>query len=208
MSAPELPGGRNPLRGKSSPIEPFDPLDAGLRLAQALDQEGISYALGGALAYGLWGIPRATIDVDLNVFVREKGLVALFRCLSRLDVRFDEPAARTSIEKDGMFVGRLGPYRIDVFTPSVPFSWEAERTRVRRKVEGIDAWFLSAEALAVFKLLFFRAKDLVDLERLVAVLGERLDAAYVRRQIVAMMGEDDERTRRWDVLVASHLPPE
>jgi hypothetical protein len=49
----------------------------------------------------------------------------------------------------------------------------------------------------VFKRLFFRAKDLVDLERLVAVRPE-LDAAYIRRWIADMMGEDDARTRRWD----------
>jgi hypothetical protein len=34
---------------------------------------------------------------------------------------------------------------------------------------------LSPEDLAVFKLLFFRAKDLLDLERLVAFLGDAFD---------------------------------
>jgi hypothetical protein len=53
----------------------------------------------------------------------------------------------------------------------------------------------------VFKLLFFRGKDVVDLERLVAVRDE-LDRAYVRRWIVDMMGDADERVRRWDEIVA------
>jgi hypothetical protein len=44
-------------------IEPDDPLTAALLLADALEKHRISYAIGGALAYGLWGIPRATIDV-------------------------------------------------------------------------------------------------------------------------------------------------
>jgi hypothetical protein len=72
---------------------------------------------------------------------------------------------------------------------------------VQRRVEGRPVWFLSAEALAVFKLLFFRPKDLVDLQRLLAVQGPALDTAYIRRHLVEMMGEDDERTRRWDELV-------
>ena len=38
------------------------------------------------------------------------------------------------------------------------------------------------------------------LERLVAVRSE-LDHGYVRRWIVDMMGEDDERVRRWDDIV-------
>ena len=69
-----------------------------------------------------------------------------------------------------------------------------------REIGGSSAWFLSAEAIAVFKLLFFRAKDLVDLERLVALRSE-LDVAYVRRQIVAMMDESDERVEKWDQIV-------
>lgn len=61
--------------------------------------------------------------------------------------------------------------------------------------------FLSMEALAVFKMLFFRPKDLLDLERLLAVAPE-LDRAYVRSELVAMMGEDDQRVARWDALAS------
>jgi hypothetical protein len=43
-------------------------------------------------------------------------------------------------------------------------------------------------------------RDIVDLERLVEVQGGGLDAAYVRRAIVDMLGEDDERVGRWDAI--------
>jgi hypothetical protein len=54
--------------------------------------------------------------------------------------------------------------------------------------------------------LFFRIKDRGDLERLVAVRGELLDHAYIRRWIADMMGEDDERVRAWDEMVARFGP--
>ena len=184
--------------------EPGDPLEAGLAIARALDEHGISNALGGALAYGLWSVPRATVDVDVNVFVQAEQLGAVFAALRSLGIELDQEAAARQNTRDGMFVTRFGPYRVDVFTPSIDFSWEAERTKVRRSIEGQEADFLSAEALAVFKLMFFRAKDLVDLQRLLAVQGTRLDAAYVRRSIAGMMGEDDERVAKWDELVAAH----
>ena len=57
----------------------------------------------------------------------------------------------------------------------------------------------------MFKLLFFRGKDLVDLERLVAV-HQGLDCAYVRRWIVDMMGADDDRVHRWDAIVQRFAP--
>jgi len=182
------------------PTDPDDPLDAALRIAGALEARGIAYAIGGALAYGLWAVPRATVDVDVNVFVGDEDLAAVFTALASLGVRFDADAARAQNERDGMFVGRWSLYRIDVFTPSIDFAWEAERTRVRHAIGASAAWFLSAEAIAVFKLLFFRAKDLVDLERLVALRSD-LDVAYVRRQIAAMMGEGDERVAKWDQIV-------
>jgi hypothetical protein len=93
---------------------------------------------------------------------------------------------------------------VDLFSASIDFAWEAERRRVKRKVEGRDLWFLSAESLAVFKLLFFRMKDVADLQRLIAVQGSRLDTDFVRTAVAGMLGEDDERIREWDALVRAH----
>lgn len=184
---------------------PRDAVEAALRIAAEFDAVGIPYAIGGALAYGFWAVPRATVDVDVNVFVEPPALDETLAALTRAGVRVDRSTAATLAARDGMFVGRFGGYRIDVFTPSIPFSREAERTRVRLTLAGQEVWFLSAEAIAVFKLLFFRGKDLVDLERLVATC-RTLDIARVRFHIVEMMGADDERVARWDELVAARRP--
>lgn len=188
-----------------SPTRPSDPLELALTLAWELEQQDVSYAIGGALAYGIWGVPRATIDVDINVFVDGEELEAVLKAMAPLGVEADLDQVMAASEDRGMFVVHAGLFRVDVFTPSIPFCSEAERTRVRHTVDNQEAWFLSAEALAVFKLLFFRAKDLVDLQRLIAVQGHRLNTAFVRRHIVEMMDEDDERVIRWDALVAEHL---
>jgi hypothetical protein len=179
----------------------LDAAEAATRIARALEADGISYAIGGAVALGVHGVPRGTHDVDVNVFIEEAELPRVVAVLRGLGIELAEDVAMARARRDGMFVGTWTGMRIDVFTPSIPFSREAERTRVR--VPGPDGgadWFLSAEALAIFKLLFARPKDFVDLERLLAVQGPDLDRAYVRRWIVEMMGEDDERTRRWDDL--------
>lgn len=187
---------------------PADAFELGLALADGLERHGVAYALGGALAYGQYGIPRATNDVDVNVFVEPAALAPVFEALRTIGVVVDERAARAAAESEGLFVVRLGEYRIDVFTPSIDFSWEAARTRECKLVEGRRVWFLSAEALCVFKLLFFRGKDLVDLERLVAVQGHAVDGAYVRAQVAAMVGDDDPRIAAWDRICTDHLPRE
>jgi hypothetical protein len=181
-----------------------DAFQAGLQIAAALERHGIPYALGGALAYGQYGIPRATNDVDVNVFVGPDRFDDVFDALRSLGVVVDAPAARSAAEREGLMIFRLGPLRIDVFTPSVDFSWEAARTCVGHEIDGTVVSFLSAEALCVFKLLFFRGKDIVDLERLIAVQGAAVDAGYVRARIVEMLGEDDPRVETWDRLWREH----
>lgn len=181
----------------------FNAAEIGLKLARALEAAGVPHALGGALAYGVWALPRATKDVDLNVFVETANLSTALEVLAHAGVAFDRGEALRLALEEGLFVGWVGACRIDVFTPSIPFSWEALKTRVSVPVDGGHAWFLSAEALAFFKMMFFRGKDLVDLERLLVNQGRQFDAPYVRRWLVETMGEDDERVRKWDELCAS-----
>jgi len=176
---------------------PRDAFDAGLTIAAALESAAIPYCLGGALAYGQYGIPRATKAVDVNVFLEPDRISPALLALERIGVRFSDDPIRDA-RAEGLIVGHWHGYRVDVFTPSIDFSWEAQRTARTFELEGQHVAFLSAEALSVFKLLFFRGKDLVDLERLVAVSADDLDGGYVRAHIVAMMGEDDERSRAWD----------
>ncbi|MBL8949818.1 MAG: hypothetical protein JNK82_03515, partial [Myxococcaceae bacterium] len=160
-----------------------DALDKAVRIARELEAAKLPYAIGGALAYGRYGIPRATHDVDVNAFVDASRLGEVIAALERSGVVLDAARAERHSADEGMFIGHLDGMRIDVFMPSIDFSWEAMRTRVRLPVGDEQFWFLSAEALSVFKLLFFRGKDIVDLERLVAVYGAKMDLAYVRRQI-------------------------
>lgn len=181
----------------------FNAADVALVIAQALESSAVPYALGGALAYGVWALPRATKDVDLNLFVTPEQLPAAMDALRDAGVVFDRAEAVRLADEEGLFIGWVGACRIDLFTPSIPFSWEALKTRVRIDVKEARVWFLSAEALSFFKMMFFRGKDLVDLERLISNQGPRLDAPYVRRWLVETMGEEDARVRKWDELCAT-----
>jgi hypothetical protein len=179
-------------------------VDAVEALIEALERSSLEYAFGGAIALSAWAEPRATTDIDLNLWIDDDGLVPALRALDPAGVTVDLNSARSQIDSRGMFVGRIQGYRLDVFVPSVPFYTEALTRRKRLRILDRETWVLSAECLAVFKLLFFRAKDLVDLERLVAVQGSELDRSFIRQNVASMMGDTDDRIRAWDELVSRH----
>ena len=71
--------------------------------------------------------------------------------------------------------------------------------RARATIVGRQAWVHSAEVLAVFKMLFFRPKDLIDVERMLQVQGARFDREFVRDALIDMLGPD-ERLQKWDAM--------
>ena len=182
-----------------------DALSLAVELGQLLEGAKLPYAIGGALALGVHGVSRSTQDVDVNVFVQADQLEALLALLQANSVQVDAAKARTEGVSEGVFFCWAGTTRIDVFLPSIDLSWEALRTRVSATVQGTPTWFLSAELLSCFKLLFFRPKDLLDLERLVAS-SSALDVGRVRAIMVETMGGDDERVRAWDDIVQRFGP--
>lgn len=178
--------------------KPLDSLvDAVAALIDALEPSGIDYALGGAIAYSAWAEPRATRDVDLNLWVAPERLPSGLAVLEAAGVSFDRHRVLAEAAERGMFVGRRGEYRIDVFVPSIPFYDEALRRRVRTRIARRDAWVLSPETLIVFKMLFFRPKDLADIGRLLEIQRGRLDLDFVRRWLVDMLGPEDQRIATW-----------
>lgn len=180
-----------------------------------LERAGMKCALGGSLALGLWGVPRGTKDADLNVFVGADRYAELQSTLERLGCSPRAPGGEWSDDDRAAFVRQAtdgeaavvykNHVRVDLFVPSIDFYDEAEATLKELELaDGRRVPVLSAEALSVFKLLFFREKDLLDLKRLVARQGPALDHGYVRRQIASMLGEEDERIAAWDAIVGQH----
>jgi hypothetical protein len=173
------------------------------RLIEVLEASGEIYAFGGAVALASWSEPRATADVDIVIWVEPSRVDRAIDLAEAAGVRLDREEARAAALERGLIVGRLGAIRVDVFVPSIPFYDEAAERRARVRIAGKETWVHSAETLAVFKLLFFRPKDLLDVARMLEVRGASFDRAFVRASLAEMLGEDDPRIARWDEICAS-----
>ncbi|HEY5934364.1 MAG TPA: hypothetical protein VIU61_07015 [Kofleriaceae bacterium] len=159
-----------------------------VHVATRLDEDGIPYAIGGALALGTWGAPRATSDVDLSVFSSKQELAKISDALERAGMMFDRSAAAKDVDRIGLFKGFIGRTRVDIFMSDHPHMSDMHRRRIC--IDGL--WFISAEDLTVMKLIYGRDKDLIDLERLFAVRPQ-LDVVYVRHWLDQMVPAGDRR---------------
>lgn len=172
-------------------------------LADVMEARGIPYAIGGSIALAAWGFARATIDVDLDVFVEHDALEPVFDALESIGAKLDRGAATTQARDRGDFRASVRGMRVDVFVPSIPLYASAQGRARQQLLLGRPAWFLSAEDLSTFKMLFFRGKDVLDVERLLAVRGADFDRHYVRDWLVSLVGADDARVDKWDSMCAS-----
>jgi hypothetical protein len=169
-------------------------LEAAERVGACFEEDSIPYAVGGALALGVWGVPRSTKDVDVTAFVPVEQLSRVIDSLERAGVVVAREDAIRTVARIGLFKGRLGRILVDVFLSEHPQYADMQR-RVRRvtdPVSGRVIAFLSPEDLMLHKLVFGRAKDVSDLEGLMAVRGD-IDIRYVRDWLVQMVPEGDAR---------------
>jgi len=170
------------------------PTEVAARLADRLDEDGLPYALGGALALGAWGVPRTTSDVDASVFVSERELDRLLDSVERAGAVVERAEAHRSVARTGFFVAFFGRTRIDLFIAHHPWHAEMQRRRVSLPTpDGQPRWFLSPEDTALAKLLYARPKDVLDLDRLFAVQAGCIDLAYLREWLPRMVPAGDAR---------------
>jgi hypothetical protein len=176
-----------------------------LLLEEELRRAQVPHAFGGAIALAYSATPRATVDLDVNVFTRVDDAASVLAILERLGADPLAPAERERLERDGQTRMRWGPTPIDLF-----FSYDAfhDRCCERRKrvpFGGQDhIHILSAEDLVVFKAIFDRGKDWRDIDELLFAVGEDFDAAYAREWLERIVGRDDDRYRKLDEALGRH----
>ena len=170
--------------------------DIARTVADVLDRRGLPYAIGGAIALGFYAVPRATVDLDINIFVAPADdLLAALAALNEAGFAAGESEAALRIRamEEGQFRGIVSGLRVDVFVPAIPYYSDLAKRRRQVMLLGRPAWILAAEDLVVLKLMFYRRKDLADVEAVLRDQGAALDRAFVRATLVELVGAEDER---------------
>lgn len=175
--------------------------DKVLAVSRALDDAGVPHAFGGAIALAYYAEPRATIDLDVNVFVDVDGLGTVSAALTPLGV---EPPDAKATTRHGQVRTWWGRNPVDLF-----FAYNAFHDRMAEWVAlvpfGDDRIrVLAAEHLLVCKAVFDRAKDWIDIDQMLVGVPD-LDADEVRQWLARLVGEGDSRWSRADEALRTQL---
>ena len=174
-----------------------------IAIENALADAGIPHAFGGANALAYYATPRATADIDLNVFVPESDAGRVLAVLGALGAATSASHLLKSVAERGQVRVPWDGTPIDVF-----FSYDAlheSSMERRRSVDfgDVEIHILSAEDLVIYKVVFDREKDWRDIAEMVFANDQPLDFDYVRRWLRRILEQDDARLARIESVVDS-----
>jgi hypothetical protein len=165
---------------------------------EQLTRSKTPHAFGGALALAYYAEPRATIDIDLNLFVAPSSYPDIKRYLARIGV--GDGVDLQVVERDGQCRLHWGNTPIDLF-----FAYDALHDAMRRASRSepfgeTKIPVLAPEHLLVCKAIFNRPKDWLDIEQMLVCVDD-LNLAEVRTWLDRIAGADDPRRERFERVV-------
>jgi len=166
-----------------------------LALSTALTAAGVDHAFGGAIALAYCtDDPRGTRDIDVNAFVpaSKPGPV-----LAALPPGVTVPAGTANvITREGQVRLWWDDTPVDLFLDYAPLHAQAAHGSRDVPFAGVQIRVLGPVELVLFKALFDRPKDWVDIATVVD--AGAVDRDDVRDGLTALLGTDDPRIERWD----------
>jgi hypothetical protein len=162
-------------------------------IARIFDALGIRYLVGGSVASSVYGIPRATQDVDLVADVRLSHVDALQSAMAG-DFYVDADMIRDAIQRRASFnvVHLATMYKADIFILQGD-SWSREEMG-RARTEELDLpdgkvsiRFASPEDTLLHKLIWYKLGNQIsdrqwsDILGVLKVQGAALDQVYLDR---------------------------
>jgi hypothetical protein len=171
-----------------------------LAVHRELDRARVPHAFGGALALAYYAEPRATIDIDVNLFVSSSEHPRVAEVLQPVGV--DAATDSFALERDGQCRIWFGRTPLDLF-----YAYDELHTamaKATRRVPFADERIpiLAPEHLLICKAVFDRTKDWLDIEQMVAFV-DGLDVEAIERELARLVGVDDQRLARFRELVRS-----
>ena len=154
-----------------------------ISIANYLSHQNIQYMVIGGLANAVWGQPRATLDVDITVWLSND---LLTKTISSLETNFkilvNNPESFIQ-ETRVLPLQTLSGIRIDLIFGILPFEEQAIKRSVTKEISNFRIQFCAPEDLILYKIISDRSKDLNDVQHILLHQKASLDYQYLEPRI-------------------------
>jgi hypothetical protein len=183
-------------------------LEVTLQVIRTLEHLGVRYVVGGSIASSIYGIPRATQDVDVIADLREEHIPGFVAALHD-DFYLDEPAVRDAVRRRSTFnvIHLHTMFKVDVFVAKDDTATTRELARgqayVPPEIPDAQIALASPEDVVVQKLYWYRLGDHIserqwtDAMQVLKIRGTALDQAYMQ-DLAVVLGVEDLLVRALD----------
>ena len=165
------------------------------RIHRALGRARLPHAFGGAIALAYYATPRATIDVDVNIFVSPERYPAVVKIFHRLGI--ERLPDQDVVAHDGQARAWWGQNPVDMFFSCDPIHEAMARSTRTVPFGRATIPIIPPELLLVAKAVFDRTKDWVDIEQMLIAVDD-LEIPEIERWLDHLVGKEDPRYQRFE----------
>ena len=160
------------------------------RITAALDAHGIPYMLTGSLASSMYGIPRATNDIDIVISATREQVLAIVQLFQRVGLTIAPEAAVAALRSKTQFnvIDFPRGLKVDfIVRKDRHFNVTEFERRETHEVDGMRLTIATPEDVLLAKLEWAKMSDserqLIDAAGIVRVQGGSLDIGYIERWV-------------------------
>jgi hypothetical protein len=172
-------------------MAPPDILNALTPVTKAFDQLSIQYYIGGSVASSIYGMARATMDVDIVADIREFHIARLKQLLEE-EYYIDEDMIKGAINSSSSFnlIHFETAFKIDIFIyKDEPYQRNAIERKVKDKFDeelDFEYYFSAPEDIIIAKLQWFlqgnkvSERQWLDIIGVIKVQAQNLEISYLK----------------------------
>lgn len=157
----------------------------------------IRYAILGGIAVLIYGEPRLTMDIDVNVSMGKSNMNEFLKIGAKYGFYPIPRNIRSFIKKTGVIPMRFHKGKIsgrcDVIIAQNPIEFSALERAVTRKIGPVKIKVITPEDLIIHKITSSRPRDIEDLRGIISRQKGKLDIKYIKSWIKKISYVNHER---------------
>lgn len=162
------------------------------KVVDAIEEQGLDYAIFGGLALQAWKRLRSTLDVDAMVIIKEENINSLMNTILKKGLELDKENPRVNLGEITLlrFIypdkESLVDIKVDIAVAEGSFPEQVMQNRIKLNVFGRDMWFVGCEDLILLKLLSNRPIDNADAKELIRINSKTINKDYLLKQAIKL----------------------